>query len=82
VKVRCFCGRYMAYTGRELAVSRASGGREEYGCRRCGARAVIWHAHGTDDWPVGGMMWDAAGRKVELDWNDDSLEWRPGGGAR
>jgi hypothetical protein len=78
MKTRCICGRYMARTARELATA-VSGGREEYRCCRCGARAVIWHAHRMDDWPVGGVIWDAAGRKAELAWDEDKLEWRAGG---
>jgi len=84
MKARCFCGRYMKYIDHELATY-VSGGRDLYSCRRCGARAVIWHRHGLDDWPVGGLIWNTAGREAELDWDDDRLEWRPGrpeGGAR
>ncbi len=81
VKVRCVCGRYMPVVARELA-NAVSGGREEYRCRRCGARAVIWHAHRLDDWPVDGAIWDAAGREADLVYDDNAMEWRPKGGAR
>jgi transcriptional regulator with XRE-family HTH domain len=77
MKIRCFCGRYMAYTGRELATY-VSGGRELYSCRRCQAQAVIWHRHCSDDDPVGGFIWDAAGREAELVWDEEKVEWRKG----
>jgi 5-methylcytosine-specific restriction endonuclease McrA len=75
MKIRCLCGRFMSFAGRELAAGGA-GGREEYQCRHCQARAIIWHAHGVDDWPVGGLIYTPDGREDELIWDDVTAEWR------
>jgi hypothetical protein len=76
-RVRCICGRYMRFHHHELA-THASGGRTEYRCSRCGARAVIWSQHCTDDMPVGGAVWSADDRvHGDLGWSDESLEWYP-----
>ena len=74
--VRCFCGRWLRHVGHELATA-VSGGRDEYRCGRCGARASIWHAHGVDDHPLAGIIWNQAGEQTELVWIDELGEWRP-----
>jgi hypothetical protein len=68
MKIRCFCGRFMTFARRELATA-VSGGREEYRCRHCQARAVIEHAHGLDDWAVGAWIYAPDGHEEELIWD-------------
>jgi hypothetical protein len=77
VRVRCFCGRFMKFARHDPATY-VSGGRYDYLCSRCGARASVWSAHGTDDAPVTGLIWsDDGNRKEDLYWPDDSWTWRP-----
>jgi len=76
MKIRCFCGRFMLFIEHDPAVHGA-GGQDKFECRKCHARAVIWHAHGLDDWPVGGLIWSPDGREEDLDWSDYLSEWRP-----
>jgi hypothetical protein len=75
-RVRCLCGRFMKLHHHEPA-THASGGRSEYRCSRCGAVAMVWSMHCTDDMPFVGAIWSADDRvRGDLGWLDESHEWR------
>jgi hypothetical protein len=74
-RVRCLCGRYMRFHNHEPATY-VSSGRTEYRCSRCGARAVLWSLHGTDDRPFAGAIWSAGQTmRGDLGWWEPAQEW-------
>jgi len=73
MKVRCKCGRFMRFHRHELS-TRASGGRDEFRCSRCGLTVSVFHRHGLDDEPVAAVLIDTGEALV---FDEDTWEWRP-----
>jgi hypothetical protein len=74
-RIRCLCGRFMKRHHHEPATS-AVGGRAEYRCTRCGARAVLAWLPGRNERPFAGAIWSADDRiRGDLGWWEPAQEW-------
>jgi len=75
MRVRCFCGRFMRRQSHEPPTT-VSGGRTEYRCSRCGARAVLGWLRPSDQEPFAGSIWSAdESLRGFLGWWEPAQEW-------